>query len=615
MANLRIAELDFDEIKSNFKDYLRSQNLFTDYDFEGSGLSVLLDVLAYNTHYNAYLANMLVNEMFLDSAVKRSSAVSIAKHLGYTPSSVTGSTAVIDLSVINPTGNPVSLTLDRFTPFSTTINGTAYNFLTLDTVSTTPLEDEYTFRNVLIKEGKLLSFSYTVVNPGPDEKYEIPNEGVDLSTLFVTVQTSTSNTTTTVFNRVDDITALSDTSEVYYVEENSLGNYQIYFGDGVLGKKLTTGNIIKIQYLVSAGAVTNVSSLVDQSFGFSGTVGGSSNVVVTLVSNSTGGADKENLSSIKFNALRSYQSRNRAVTKNDYETIIKSQYPSIEAVSVWGGEENIPPAYGKVFISLKPYEGFTISTTTKTDIKNEVLLPRQILTVSPEFVDPEYIYLNLSINIQYNKNLTTLSSSGIEDLGRTTVNTFMRDNLQKFSSPFYYSKLIEKISTMNPSILNVLAEVKIQKRITPILNVKNSYIGDTTLKFNNKLHPNRVESTRFFIQQGDLTVPVRLADQHTPVGSAPDYNGSGIVYLYNPDNGVKIDDVGTINYATGEITIEGITPVSFPTGAYDIRITCEAQEASYNLTTARNEIIVLDESTESAGSNRIPGLIVSATPV
>jgi len=615
MANLRIAELDFDEIKSNFKDYLRSQNLFTDYDFEGSGLSVLLDVLAYNTHYNAYLANMLVNEMFLDSAVKRSSAVSIAKHLGYTPSSVTGSTAVIDLSVINPTGNPVSLTLDRFTPFSTTINGTAYNFLTLDTVSTTPLEDEYTFRNVLIKEGKLLSFSYTVVNPGPDEKYEIPNEGVDLSTLFVTVQTSTSNTTTTVFNRVDDITALSDTSEVYYVEENSLGNYQIYFGDGVLGKKLTTGNIIKIQYLVSAGAVTNVSSLVDQSFGFSVTVGGSSNVVVTLVSNSTGGADKENLSSIKFNALRSYQSRNRAVTKNDYETIIKSQYPSIEAVSVWGGEENIPPAYGKVFISLKPYEGFTISTTTKTDIKNEVLLPRQILTVSPEFVDPEYIYLNLSINIQYNKNLTTLSSSGIEDLGRTTVNTFMRDNLQKFSSPFYYSKLIEKISTMNPSILNVLAEVKIQKRITPILNVKNSYIGDTTLKFNNKLHPNRVESTRFFIQQGDLTVPVRLADQHTPVGSAPDYNGSGIVYLYNPDNGVKIDDVGTINYATGEITIEGITPVSFPTGAYDIRITCEAQEASYNLTTARNEIIVLDESTESAGSNRIPGLIVSATPV
>jgi len=615
MANLRIAELDFDTIKSNLKDYLKSQDTFTDYDFEGSGLSVLLDILAYNTHYNAYLSNMVINEMFLDSAVKRSSAVSIAKHLGYTPGSVRGSTAVIDVTVTSPTGNPTSLTLDRYTSFTTTIDGTAYNFLTLEPISTTPVDDDYIFNDVTVKEGTLLSYSYTVVAPGPDEKYEIPNTDVDLGTLYVTVQTSSSDTTTTVYNRATDLTLLSNTSAVYYVEENALGNYQLYFGDGVLGKLLSSGNIVKIQYLVSTGSDTNVSNLVDQTFGFSGTIGGSSDITITTASNSTGGADKETISSIKFNALRSYQSRSRAVTKNDYANLIKAEYPNVEAVAVWGGEENIPPNYGKVYISLKPFEGFTVNAATKEEIKTSIIAPRQMLTVSTEFVDPDYIYVNLLVNIEYNKNLTTLSASGIQDLARTEVSDYFSDSLQQFNLPFYYSQLLQRVASVNSSILNVLTEVRIQKRITPILNVSNSYVGDTIIKFNNKLHPNGLQSTRFFITQGDLTVPVRMADQHLPVDAAPDYEGTGEVYLYNPDNNVRIESIGTINYSTGEVTINSITPTGFPTGAFDIRITCEAQESSYNITSSRNQIIVLDESTESATYNRLAGLTITATPV
>lgn len=615
MSNLRIAELDFDLIKSNLKEFFKSQDAFSDYDFEGSSLSVLLDILAYNTHYNAYLANMSINEMFLDSAVKRSSAVSIAKHLGYTPSSTTGSTAVVNVTVINPFNTPTSLTLERFTPFTTSVNGINYTFITLEPVTIIPINDEYIFNNVTIKEGNKLTFSYTVETPGPDEKYEIPNDNVDLSTLYVTVQKSISDTTTDVYTRVNDITDLSSTSKVFFVEENTLGNYQLYFGDGILGKKLTAGNIIKIDYLVCIGADTNVSNLIDQTFGFSGSIGGSSDVLVDTVSNATGGADKESITSIKYNAIKNNQSRNRAVTASDFSFLIKSGYPVVEAISVWGGEENIPPSYGKVFISLKPYEGYTIDGAARDYIKNIVLKDKLPLTVQPEFVDPDYLYVNLFLNINYNKNLTNITSSDLSVLARNAINTFFTTELQQFSKPFYFSKLLEKLNNINPSVVSVLSEVRVQKRLNPVINSVNSFVGDTVIKFNNRLHPNGFQSTRFFIQQGGLTIPVRLADQHIPISEAPDYNGSGEIYMYNPDNNVRIDTVGTINYATGDVTINSITPVGFPAGVFDIRLTAEVQESSYNVLSARNTIIVLDDSSESNAANRIAGITINVSSI
>lgn len=613
MANLRIAELDFDTIKTNLKTYLQSQSEFSDYDFEGAGLSVLIDILAYNTHYNAYLANMLANEMFLDSAVKRSSTVSIAKHLGYTPKSVTGSKAIINIVVGNPTGTPATLTLDRYTSFTTAVGGFSYTFLTTEPYTIQPVNGTYTFGNIPIKEGRLLEYSYNVVAPGPDEKFEIPNAAIDTSTMLVTVQNSSTDTSTSTFVLATDITEINSSSSVYFLEENTLGNYQIYFGDGILGKKLVAGNIVRVQYLVSSGSSSNVSGNISQSFTADNTIGGSSNITITTAVNATGGTEKESISSIKFNAPRSNLARNRAVTKSDYISIIKAKYSQVESISVWGGEENEPPAYGKVFISLKPYEGYVIDDFTKTEIKNTILKDRQILTVVPEFVDPDYIYVNLNVNINYNKNATTLTASQISNLARTAINSYFNNELQQFEKPFYHSKLVENLNEVNPSVLSALADIKIQKRITPVLNVSNAYIDQNLLKFNNRLHPGDLSSTRFFIVRNGTTLTVRLKD--TPSTMPPNYDGTGVIKMYNVEDSTEISSIGTINYATGEVTIDNITPVGYPSGQFDIAITCDVQRESYNITAAKNQIIVIDNSTEFAASSRGPGLTINVTAV
>jgi hypothetical protein len=613
MTNLRISELDFDTIKTNLKTYLQSQSEFTDYDFEGSGLSILLDVLAYNTHYNAYLANMLANEMFLDSAVKRSSVVSIAKHLGYTPRSVTGSSAKLNITVNAPTGTPASLTLDRYTSFSTSINGVPYSFLNTEPYTIQPTGGVYSFSNIPVKEGKILEFNYTVVTPGTEEKYEIPNSAVDTSTMLVTVQNSSTDSTVTAFTLATDITAVTNTSNVYFIEENTLGNYQIYFGDGIIGKKLTAGNIIRIQYLVSVGSASNVSGTITQSFTADNTIGGSSSISITTVSNSTGGAEKESIASIKFNAPRSNLSKNRAVTKADYSAIIKAQYSQVESISVWGGEENIPPTYGKVFISLKPFSGFTIDDIVKTDIKNTILKERQVLTVIPEFIDPDYIYANFIISINYNKNLTTLSASQISNLARTATANYFNNELQQFEKPFYYSQFSENLNSINDSVLSVLAELKLQKRISPVLNVSNAYIDANKLRFNNRLHPGELQSTRFFVVRDGITITARLRD--TPASMPPDYNGTGTVRLYNVNDDTDLGSVGTINYASGEVSITNIVPVGFPNNQFDIAITCGVQETSYNILAARNQIVVLDDNTEFVSTSRLPGLTINVTAV
>lgn len=613
MANLRIAELDFDTIKTNLKTYLQSQSEFSDYDFEGAGFSVLIDILAYNTHYNAYLANMLANEMFLDSAVKRSSVTSIAKHLGYTPRSATGARATINIAVVNPTGLPASLTLERYSTFSTTISGVPYNFLTTEPHTIQPVDGTYNFTNINVKEGRLLDYSYTVVTPGPDEKYEIPNQAADTSTMLVTVQNSTTDTTITTFTQATDLTEISSTSPVYFLEENPLGNFQIYFGDGILGKKLSTGNIIKIQYLATSGSIANVSGTISQSFTSGGTIGGSSNIVVTTVANSTGGGEKESISSIKFNAPRFNLTKNRAVTKADYSSIIKAQYSQVESISVWGGEENEPPAYGKVFISLKPYSGFIIDNNTKTFIKNTLLSERQVLTVTPEFIDPDYIYVNLVVNLKYNKNITTNSASSIENLARAAIISYFATELQQFEKPFYFSQLTERLNNVDSSIVSTLVELKIQKRLVPVLNVSNSFIDQDSIRFKNRIHPGELKSTRFLIVRNGLTVPVVMFD--TPDSMPPNYGGTGTIKLKNADDDTVYENIGTINYATGEVIINSITPVGYPANQFDIRVTCGIQDESYDIIANRNQIIVYDDSTQSVLANRNSGITINLSSV
>jgi len=614
MANLRVAELDFDTIKTNLKTYLKSQTEFTDYDFEGSALSTLIDLLSYNTHYNAYLANMLANEMFLDSAVKRTSAVSIAKHLGYTPRSVRGAVATLTIQVNSPAGSPTSLTMDRYTTFTTTINGGTYNFVNTSPHTISPSGGDYIFSNIQVTEGQSFEYKYTVASGTPTEKFEIPSENVDTSTLRILVQTSSADTTQEVYTLASDLSSVEAGSKIFYLEENANGRYQLFFGDNVLGKALTPGNIVIIQYLVSNGSAANVSNLVDQTFTLTGTIGGNSNVTITVNDNSTGGAAKEALSEIKFNAPRQYLAQNRAVTAADFKSIIQTSYPLAESVAVWGGEDNDPPIYGKILVSLKPYLGYVISNTTKESIKNTILAPKKLLGIQVEFVDPEYFYVNLGVTVKYNSRNTTLSNAQIVTLATTAIQNFFTNNLQKFDADFYYSKLTSAIDAASTAIVGSLIEINLQKRIEPTLNVSNSFEGASAIRFYNRIHPYGVKSTRFSVVSGGIVSPVVLVD--SPNDNPINYNGTGTLQLKDVVSDTVINNnVGTVNYATGVLSITSFIPIGYPTGQNDLRITVEMQESSYDLAVNREQILVLDDSTLDSQSNRLQGLTVTAVDV
>ena len=614
MSNLRISELDFDQIKTNLKTYLKSQSQFTDYDFEGSSLSVLLDILAYNTHYNAYLSNMLMNEMFLDSAVKRSSAVSIAKHLGYTPRSIRGAKANLDITVINPTGLPAVLTLDKFTSFTSTVGGTSYTFLTTTAYTATRSGSNYTFSDVDVTEGVLTSFRHVVTNTTPDAKYEIPTANIDTTTLQVIVQTSATDTSTLTYNLATDISSLTSSSRVFYLEQTPLGKYQIYFGDDVISKALSAGNIITLQYLAVSGATVNVSGSITQSFAAAGTIGGSSDISITVNSNSTGGADEETITSIKFNAPKFNAAKNRLITTDDYESYIKAQVTEAESVVVWGGETNDPPFYGKVLISLKPFSGYAISSTLKENLRDVILANKAVISVTPEFVDPIYLYLNVVASVNFNPNLTSYTSEQIKTLVTNGITTFMNSTVTQFNKSFYSSQLTRYLMNLDSSILSITTELNLQRRFTPVINDTNFYTDSNTIKFYNKLHPGEIRSTRFFISLNGTQTSVYIRDKADD--SPPNYEGTGTLQLLNAlTEAIVNPDIGSVSYLTGDVSIDGITPTGFNVGQTEIQLTSSLQEVAYNLTAVRNQIILLDDSSLFTLANREAGVTVTATAV
>lgn len=396
MANKKIstAELDFDQIKTNLKAFMQGQTEFQDYDFEGSAMSVLLDVLAYNTHYNALYTNLAVNESFLDSATKRNSVVSRAKEIGYVPGSAKCSYATVNITVSATTSTPVALTLPAYSPFTSTIDDVQYTFYTLEDTTAVLSGNTYTFTGVTIKEGVPLSYKYVVTE---NQKYVLPNKDVDLSTVTVRVQENQTSSSFETFINNEDIVTLTSTDPAFFVKEIENEYYELEFGNGVIGKALSTGNVVNINYFVSnKGAANGARSFVYQG---STLLGGIVSVITTM--EATGGVDKEGIDTIRYNAPRAYSAQNRAVTVNDYRSTILSKYDEADSVNVWGGEDNVPPVYGKVFISIKPKSTETLSAGQKDFILNNIIKPRNVVTITPEFVDPEYIYLAVSTTAYY----------------------------------------------------------------------------------------------------------------------------------------------------------------------------------------------------------------------
>lgn len=478
MANtsIQVTDLDFQEIKAGLKTFLESQAEFSDYNFSGSGLNVLLDILAYNTHYNAYYLNMVANESFMDTAVTRNSVVSHAKKYGYTPRSATAPTATVNVEITPSISNlSGTFTLPKYCRFVSYSDGKVYNFTNLQDYTVSKSGGVFTFNNVKIKEGEAVSYSYSVnLTTNPNLVFTIPEPKIDTSTLTVSVRDDSVSSNVTVFTLSTDVLTLTSSSEVYFLQEGQDGNYQIYFGDDVISKKLINGNVVEITYLKTNGEETNQAN----NFTLTNSLSGASAAVVTSVSAAAAGHPRETIQEIKFGAPLNLLSQNRAVTKNDYIKLIQQKYPSFESVNVWGGEENDPPVYGKIFISAKPKLGFEVTDTEKEYVKENILKPISMLTVTPEIVDVDYNYLIVTSEVYYDKAKTTLSDSEFISGIKSVIQTFCEANLNEFNAYFNYSGLEQAVTNYSKAIVSNEIEFFVGKRFRPDLTKSNSYTLD-----------------------------------------------------------------------------------------------------------------------------------------
>ena len=576
---IRVTELDFDQIKDNFKNFLKGQSEFQDYDFEGSGVNVLLDILAYNTHYNAMYANLAMNEAFLDSASKRNNVVSHAKSLGYTPISAKCAQAVVNITVLNVPNSPDTLTLPAFTQFSTSVDKVNYNFYSINAVTTISVNGTYTFSNVVITEGTPLRFQY-IANEGVS--YIVPNAGADLSTLTVRVQDSTSTSGYVVFSRGDDLTLVKPDDTVYFVKEIDNELYEVYFGDGITGRQVVSGNVVTLDYFISNKEAPNNA----KAFSCNTSIGGGT-TIVTAISMAQGGSEIESIDSIKYNAPRNYSAQNRAVTAEDYKVILPTLYPNIESVNVWGGEENDPPQYGKVFISIKPKSGETLTTSTKEIIKKNILRSKNIVSISPEIIDPDFLYVLIKTAVYYNPLQTEKNTDTLKTLINNVINTYDNDDLRKFGGMFRFSKLSRLIDATDASITSNITSVLMLKVITPEFNTKAKY----NITFNNPIRTSgiadeTIKSSAFYVTSTEQ--PVYIDDDGVGNLRLFYYTGTQTKVFLNKT-------LGTVNYTTGKLVINDLVILSAPNN--EILIDCVPD--SSDIVSVRNQIVAIRQNSTS----------------
>jgi hypothetical protein len=582
---LVVSDLDFDNIKSNLKAFLQDQPEFSDYNFEGSGFAVLLDVLAYNTHYLGFNANMLANEVYLDSADIRKNIVSLAKMLGYTPSSVRAPSANISIVVNNATGS--SLTMDKGTTFTSTVDGTTYQFVTNQESTITPLDGVYRFSDISIYEGTLVTYRYTVDSTDVDQKFIIPSVNADTSTLKVTVQNSSVDATSSVYTLATGVRSLNNTSKVYFLQETDTGKFQIYFGDGVLGRKLSDGNIVILEYVVTNKEEANGAA----TFTLSSSIDGFSNVSITTNSVAQGGSEAESKESIRFNAPLQYAAQDRAVTATDYETLVRSLYPNALSISAWGGEEDETPVYGVVKISIKAASGSTLTNQTKTEIVNS-LRQYNIASVRPVIVDPETVSVILNSTVRFDSKLTTKTAATIKSEVISSLTNYNTNILQRFDGIFRYSKVTGLIDDADASIVSNITTVRVRKSFTPILNTSTRY----DVYFRNAFYN---PHTGHNADMGGILSSSGFKIDGNNNEMFLDDDGSGNIRRYYFDGGVRVyanNTQGTVNYTTGQVTLNSlnITSISNIRGSSSSVIEITVVPNSNDIVPVRNTIVEID---------------------
>ena len=590
-SRLRVTELDFDDIKDNLKTFLKAQSQFRDYDFEGSGMSVLLDILAYNTHYLGFNANMLANEMFLDSSSLRSSAVSHAKMLGYEVSSPRAAAATVTIGLIT---NDSSKTMPAGTAFTTKVDDVDYQFVTTQDVTAVNLGNSVEFSQIPIYEGTYVTTKYLVDSSDVDQRYLLVDSSADTTTLRVRVQNSSSDSTVTTFTKATDISQLSTTSNVYYLQEVESGKFEVYFGDGVVSKSLSDGNIVILEYVVTNKSAANGAS----SFTATSAIDGVTNINLTVNVPARGGAEAESIKSIKLNAPLDYAAQGRAVTTDDYKVYVRKLFPNTQAVAVFGGEEgsfdegtgltSSIPQYGKVFISVKSTTGQNLTRAEKLQLEKD-LRPYKVASVTPVIIDPIATSLILNVVFQYDTNATTKSEETLEGLVRDTISNFNDTDLKTFSGVFRYSKLTGLIDDADDSILSNITTVTMAQLFTPVTTGLTTY----TLDFSNKFfHPHDghsiiISSTGFNIS-----------------GENEEYffddDGKGNLRIFYFSGGAKLfynNEAGKVDYENGVITIGAvhISGVSDVDGATSTRIRVTALPDSNDIIPVRNQTLEIDQ--------------------
>jgi len=576
-----VADLDFDTIKDNLRAFLQDQTQFSDYNFEGSGFSVLLDTLAYNTHYLGFNANMLTNEMYLDSADIRKNIVSLAKMLGYTPSSPKSPLASVDITLNDGTGS--SVTMDKGTTFTSVIDNVTYQFITNEDITMTPINGVYKFSDVPLYEGTLVSFRYTVDSNDVDQRFLIPNLNADTTTLKVSVQTSANDTTLQTYSLASGLKGLNETSKAYFLKETETGKFEVYFGDGIIGNKLADGNIVILEYIITNKEEANGASV----FKTGSAIGGFTDITIVTKSNAEGGADAESKESIRFNAPLQYTAQNRAVTTTDYETLVKSIYPNAQSISAWGGEDDETPVYGVVKIAVKAPGGSSLTNATKLDIVNK-LKPYNVASVRPEIVDPITTSILLVVNAKYDKKSTVKTADTLKSEIEIAVSDYNENTLTAFDGVFRYSKLTGLVDDVDSSILSNITTVKMRKSFTPTIASSTKY----NIYFRNAIynphsgHQSVLSSTGFKVSGNDNEMFL-------------DDDGMGNVRVYYLVSGIKTvhnATQGTIDYSTGEIVLNSlsIAEITDIRGSASDKIEITVFPNSNDIVPVRDQILEID---------------------
>ena len=591
MPYTQLNNLDFADIKVALKEYMRAQTDFTDYDFEGSAISQILDVLAYNTYYTAFNTNMVVNELFLDSATLRDNVVSLAKQLGYTPKSITAPKASVSMALTFTGTAPAEVALKRGSGFVTNYDGSLYRYILKDNLKVSVANNIATFTDVSIYEGSQIVTNIVVDTNTKSQRFIIDNSGVDINTLSVRVFQAANSSIFKDYKQANNILDIGATDKVYFINEIEDEKYEIFFGDGVLGKKLEDNNVVEMSYIVTNGTATNGA----KTFTFNGLMEDENGTNVTLpfsissistTSIASGGADIETIDKIKYNAPKFYNSQNRAVTGNDYKAIVRNLYPATSDVIVFGGEDQVPPAYGKVFLSVKPTEAASLSSFTKNELTTE-LKKYTVASIRPEFVDPSILYLELTSNIYYTGTKTQSLPTEIATKASTAIVEYLKTSqTEKFNGKFRYSKFIGVIDNSDISINSNDTTVMMRKDFIAQINASSYY----EICYQNAFY---VDCNNPVVSSTGFTV----FEFPTYTSYLEDRNGKIVLYRLDPVSGDKIlldDSVGTIDYVKGEIEMTNFTILK---GTFsDNRIELRVKPANKDIEVKREMYLDVDVS-------------------